>query len=89
MDYVRQHYKRIARAASRLRSLHRVLSSKLNRWLEQQAGEIDAGSDDDVIDQQLGLTFGDIRSSLVLLHVKDVENIQGLFLRSSLGKLES
>lgn len=88
MDYVRQHYKRIARAACRLRSLHRVLSSKLNRWLEQQAGEIDAGSADDVIDRELGLTFGDLRSSLLLLHVKDVETIQGLFLRSSLGRLE-
>jgi hypothetical protein len=88
MDYVRQHYKRIGRAACRLRSLHRVLSSKLNRWLDQQASEIDAGSDADVIDQELGLTFGDLRSSLLLLHVKDVENIQGLFLRSSLGRLE-
>lgn len=89
MDYVRQQYRRIERAASRLRGLHRGLSNKLNRWLEQQAAGIDAGNDDEVVDPELGLTFGDLRSSLVLLHVKDAENMQGPFLRSSLGKLEN
>lgn len=89
MDYVSQHYRKIERAASRLRGLHRGLSNKLNRWLEQQAAGTDTGNDDDVIDQELGLTFGDLRSSLLLLHVKKVEVIQGPLLRSSLGKLES
>src|SRR5258705_6285717 len=83
MDYVRQHYKRIEHAARRLRGLHISLSTKLNRWLEQQAAGIDAGNDDDIIDEALGLTFGDLRSSLMLLRVKGVETIEGPMLRSN------
>jgi len=88
MDYVRQQYKRIEHAARRLRGLHISLSTKLNRWLEQQAAGVDGGNDDDVIDQALGLTFGDLKSSLMLLRIKDVETIEGPLLRNNLGKLE-
>lgn len=88
MDYVRQHYKRIEHAAKRLRGLHVGLSNRLNRWIEQQAAGIHTVNDDYVIDLGLNLTFGDLRSSLMLLHVEGVEIVEGPLLRSSLGKLE-
>ncbi|HEU0143651.1 MAG TPA: hypothetical protein VFQ47_02590, partial [Nitrososphaera sp.] len=88
MDFVRQNYQRIAKAASRLRGLHRGVANKLNRWLQQQATGIDAGNDDEIIDPDLGLTFGDLKSSLSLQRISEVQVISGPLLRSSLGKLE-
>jgi hypothetical protein len=46
------------------------------------------GSDDDVIDTELGLTFGDFRNSLMILRVAAARTVRGLFMRSDLGKLE-
>jgi hypothetical protein len=89
MDYVCQHYKRIAHAAKRLRGLHVGLANKLNRWLEQQAAGKSATNDDDIIDETLGLTFGDLRSSLMVLAVRRVETVEGPLLRINLGRLEA
>lgn len=89
MDFVRSYYRRVHQAAKRLRGLHRGLSRRLNNWLEQQTtGLINSHNDDDFIDAELGITFNDFRSSLLILHVKAVQNITGLFLRSSLGRFE-
>lgn len=88
MGFVRQHYKLIYRAASRLRGLHRGLSNKLNRWLQDQTSGANSKNEDDIIDNELGLTFGDIRNSLLVLDVKNIEIVSGPFLRSSLGRIE-
>jgi len=88
LDYVRQHYKRIESAAIYLRGKHRAFANTLNRWLEQQAAGVDTGNDDEAIDEALGLTFGDLRSSLIVLTVRNVEVLEELLLRSNLGKLE-
>jgi hypothetical protein len=88
MSFVQQYYKRISQAASRLGGLHRGLSNRLNGWLHDQvAGAIQA-NDDDAIDAELGLTFGDVRNSLLVLRVKNIEIITGPFLRSALGRAE-
>jgi hypothetical protein len=88
MDFVRSYYRRIYQAAKKLRGLHRGLSRRLNVWLEQQAtGSVDT-SDGDLIDAELGITFSDFRSSLLLLRVTAVRPVTGLFLRSSLGRFE-
>jgi hypothetical protein len=88
MDFVAQNYRSIGKAASRLRGLHRGFSNRINRWLEQQASGIESNSDDELIDEELDLTFGDLKSSLMLLTIRGVNTIRGPFLRSSLGKLE-
>lgn len=88
MDFVRTHYRRIHKAAKRLRGLHRVLARRLNRWLEEQASGSATSHDDDVIDAELGITFSDFRNSLLILRVQNVTPITGLFLRSSLGRFE-
>lgn len=88
MDFVRTHFRRIHKAAKRLRGLHRVLARRLNRWLEEQASGSATSHDDDVIDAGLGITFSDFRNSLLILRVQNVTPITGLFLRSSLGRFE-
>ncbi len=86
MGFVRQYHGRISQAANRLRGLHRGLSLKLNRWLEDHATGALHKNDDDVIDTDLGLTFGDIRNSLLVLRVVEIQNVVGPFLRSNLGQ---
>jgi len=88
MGFVQTYYKHIAQAASRLRGLHRGLSNRLNRWLQDQVTGAIQGNDDDVIDAELGLTFGDVRNSLLILRIKKIELVNGPFLRSTLGRLE-
>lgn len=88
MGFVRQHYRRIGQAANRLRGLHRGLSLKLNRWLQDHATGAVYKSDDDVIDYELGLTFGDVQNSLLVLRVVGIENVSGPFLRINLGRAE-
>lgn len=88
MSFVVSHHQRIYQAAKRLRGLHRVLARRLNSWLEEQASGSVRAKDDDVLDAELGITFGDFRNSLLILRVQDVQPIMGLFLRSSLGRFE-
>lgn len=85
MNFVKERYRHIHRAASRLRGLHRGLSNRLNRWLEQQASGRVGESDDEVIDEELGVNFGDFRSSLQVLTVEGTTTIEGPFLRAALG----
>jgi len=88
MGFVQSHYQRIYQAAKRLRGLHRVLARRLNGWLEEQASGTVKAQDNDVLDAELGITFGDFRNSLLILRVQDIQPIMGLFLRSSLGRFE-
>jgi hypothetical protein len=89
MDFVKQYYRRIDEAAQRIRGLHRGLAIRLNSWLKQQVAGVGVGADDsDVIDERLGLTFGDFRSSLLVLQVQTVTTVAGPFLREALGNLE-
>jgi hypothetical protein len=88
MGFVKQYYRRIDEAAQRIRGLHRSLALRLNGWLKQQVSGIQGASDNEVIDDTLGLTFGDFRSSLLVLTVRATKNIPGPFLRESLGRLE-
>ncbi|MEW6141266.1 MAG: hypothetical protein AB1733_23830 [Thermodesulfobacteriota bacterium] len=88
ISFVRQYRAQIIQAATRLRGLHRSLSLKLNRWLVDHAMGAPHKSDDDVIDVELGLTFGDVRSSLLVLSTVRIERVRGPFLRSHLGRAE-
>lgn len=88
IGFVKDYYKTIFKAANRLRGLHRGLSNRLNRWLMDQASGITHKNEDDLIDAELGLTFSDIRNSLLILCVKSIETIQGPFLRNTLGQLQ-
>jgi len=88
MGFVQKYYKRISQAASRLRGLHRGLSNKLNRWLPDQMTGAMQGNDDEIIDAELGLTFGDVKNSLLILHIMNVETLTGPFLISTLGRVE-
>ncbi len=88
IGFVQKYYRRISQAASRLRGLHRGLSNRLNRWLQDQITGAIQRNDDDIIDADLGLTFGDVRNSLLILRVRELELVNGPFLRSALGRLE-
>jgi hypothetical protein len=88
MVFVRSHYQKIDKAAKRLRGLHRLLARRLNSWLEEQASGSIKIKHDDVLDPELGITFDDFRNSLLILQVKNIQPIVGLFLRSSLGRFE-
>jgi hypothetical protein len=88
IEFVKQYHRRIEQAANRLRALHRSLSLRLNRWLEDHATGSTNRNDEEVIDAELGLTFGDIRNSLLVLRVLELKREEGLFLRSELGRTQ-
>ena len=86
LGFVATQYRRIHKAALRIRGIHIGLALRLNNWLER-AG-VEAQSDTEIFDQELGLTFGDFRHSLVMLTVDSFHSLPGPFLRSALGQLE-
>jgi hypothetical protein len=89
LGFVESNYKRIAKAAARIRSLHRSLAHRLNRWLEEQvSGSLDKNSGGDLIDSELGLKFSDFKNSLLILRIESVARVTGPFLRSRLGRLK-
>ncbi len=88
LSFVRQYHQRIDVAARRIRGLHRGLSNRINHWLEQQLAGGAAGNDGEIIDADLGLTFGDFQNSLLVLQIVAMKPISGPFLRSHLGRLE-
>ncbi|MBE2184478.1 MAG: hypothetical protein IAE89_13700 [Anaerolineae bacterium] len=89
IPFLSDNFKQIAKAAGRLGGIHRALSRRLNRWLNQEAfgaiGEVEV--DTTVLDKELGLTFNDFRDSLIVLTVTSSTQRQGLFLRQGMGKL--
>lgn len=88
LPFVRSRYRQIENAASRIRGLHRGLSNRLNRWLNDQARASGDSHDAEVIDPALGLTFGDLRSSLIVTDVASIREVQGPFLRDTLGYIQ-
>lgn len=90
IDFLRAHHARVHTAAAQLRSLHRSLSLRLNRWLERQAAGLVYGADDEPVDPQhgLGLTFGDFRSSILVTEVRAIRKVPGPFFRNALGSVE-
>jgi hypothetical protein len=86
LGFVTDQYRKIHKAAQRIRGLHIGLGLRLCGWLEGAAN----GSDDEneVFDQELGLTFADFKTSLVVLTVRSVKKLDGFFLRSELGTLQ-
>jgi hypothetical protein len=90
IEFLRFNHRRVHKAATELRGLHRSLSNRLNRWLERQATGVIYAGDDEPIDPQsgLGLTFGDFRSSILVTTVKTVRVLPGPFIRSTLGTVQ-
>ncbi len=87
LPFIEQHYRRIGAAAERIRGLHRGLSIRLGYWLAQQSGGLHEAYDREVIDPELGLTFGDVRASMVIEKVKSIRRVSGTFLCSDLGTI--
>ena len=85
MDFVTRHYRRIFRAAERLRGKHRSWGRQLNHWLFHIA---DSGTEVELFDEELGLSFGDLKGSLLHLYILKVQSIQGPFYRGNLGELK-
>jgi len=86
MPFTRQCYKLIHRAGDRIHGLHIQLSQRLKAWILK--GAEGDHMRDEVIDQDLQLTFGDVQDALLLLEVEDVEEVQGLYYKGTLGHLE-
>lgn len=84
LPFTLQHYKRIHAAGERIHGLHISLSRRLNAWIQGDA----TGMGDDLIDGATGLTFSDVRDSLIILRVESVSEIPGPFDKSSLGGIE-
>lgn len=87
MDFSKEYYKQIGRAATRLRGIHIGLARRLNQWLQQGGIETSHDRIDDLIDSELGISFNDFQDALQLLSVEEVRQEEGLFLISDLGQL--
>lgn len=88
VPFVTSNYKRIHAAAKRLGGCHRALSRRLNSWLRAQAMNSDSSAEDDIIDADLGITFDDFRSSLMLLRITDKRTVTEPVFKTRLGHLE-
>lgn len=86
LGFVLDQYKRIYKAAQRIRGLHIGLGLRLCGWLEGAAKGFD--NDTEVFDQELGLTLADFKTSLIVLTVESITELSGPFIRSTLGNLE-
>ncbi|MGC4036049.1 MAG: DrmE family protein [Chitinophagaceae bacterium] len=87
IKFVKDNYKRIYNAASRIVGIHITLSRKLNEWLNKKS----FGSEKDdmeIIDKEIGLTFGELRSSINILKVENVLPYNQPIISNELGKLE-
>jgi hypothetical protein len=87
MPFLQKNHGLVAKAATRVRGLHIGLSIRLSRWLSDPHQSAQAGAGDDFIDEKLGLTFNDFRSSIVVVSVLRVTSLTGPFLRSGLGRV--
>ena len=86
MPFTSKCYKLVHKAGDRLHGLHIQLSQRLKAWIMQGArgGQVR----DEVIDQELQLTFGDVQDALILLEVLDAHETMGLFFKGTLGRIE-
>ena len=90
LSFVRQHYRRIHKAAARLAGLHRSLAIRLHYWLEQEmtGTQTDTNSLYEAFDAESGLSLQDLRDSLLVLQVESISCLPGPFLSHRLGQLE-
>ena len=86
VKFLIDNYQKIHNAASRIAGIHRGLSRKLNSWIENKTSNL-LKDDLEVIDNELGLTFGELRSSIRILEVVEIQGLKGTILKSALGKL--
>ncbi len=84
MDFVKRNYQRIYKAAQRLRGKHRSWGRQLNHWLLHG---VSSESENHLIDEELGLSFQDLKGSLLHLHIHSIRYVQGPFYRGNLGKI--
>ena len=87
INFFTDNYKKIAKAASRVSGIHIALSRKLNNWLQ---GNVMGSSNEDmeILDEEVGLTVGDLRSSIKILTVKSIESVAQTTMMRDLGTLE-
>lgn len=85
MDFVRRNYRHIHDAGGRIHGMHIQLGKMLTGWLIHNAETQFAGG---LLDDDLGLSFDDLRSSLLRLRVRTVRTIHGTFYREHLGNVE-
>ena len=85
MEFVASRYKMIYKASNRLSCIHRSLSRKLNSWLRAAATGNNFDNDSAIIDRELGLTFGDFRSSLQIITISKINVCEGPFSQWQLG----
>lgn len=85
LAFIREHYKRIHRSGGRIHGLHVSLSRKLNEWIEEGGQDLYATKDSDILDDEIGLSFQDFRSSISVLKVKFVSKEKGLFTAEMFG----
>lgn len=88
LGFCKENYARIDAAASRIRGLHRGLSNRLGHWLVERARGVEDSQDAEVIDSQLGLTFGDLRRSIIITTITKIMEAKGVFDRNTLGRIE-
>lgn len=86
MPFTAEHYKRIHKACGRIHGLHISLSRRLNSWIQRGASKTELHNE--IIDETTGLSFGDVRDSLVLLNVESISEKAGPFDKSSLNRIE-
>lgn len=85
--FIVDHHNEIANAASRIVGLHIQLSKKLKKWLE--GGAYNLEKDDMVmVDEELGLTLGELRSSMKILRVLEIKTVNIPTLRNTIGILQ-
>lgn len=87
IKFIKENYRRIYTAASRIVGIHISLSRKLNEWLNKKAFTSDR-DDMEIIDEEVGLTFGELKSSIKILQVERINIITQPLLVTSLGRLE-
>ena len=87
LHFVKEQHGRIAKAATRIRGLHRGVSNRLTNWLHYWSRGIADSHDKQVIDVETELTFGDIRASFIIVDVVTIEKVRGPVLRSELGEI--
>lgn len=87
LKFLKENYNKVNNAASRIVGIHIRLSRKLNNWIESKASDYQK-DDAELIDDELGLTFGELRGSIKVLRVKSIREINTPTLRTHLGRLE-
>ena len=85
--FIIDNYRRIFAAAARIVGIHITLARKLNDWITKQGYQNDK-HDSELIDEEVGLTLGDVKSSFRIFTVQNIKKVERQILENSLGVLE-